>query len=331
MPSINSMSDKLKKLSMFISEFYTDMTIYIRNCGVSPMQDATKRRYYKLLIEAHALEKGLSLASPRPLFGRAKITFLMNELDRYDLSYSKFPAEMVLGVFQTYLSRHREKGISDPLLNDIEAYISKSSSAITFAQNGGLRHFDTAYTFDSLKPQSFLTSRFSNRAMSKAPVSADKIAEAITIAQSAPSQCNRQATHAHFYQGHDKISELLSLQSGASGFAQDVGNLFVITCDLAAWGGAQQRNQLYIDGALFSMSLIYALHAAGIATCPLNLAVRNRQEKNIKTAGDIPQDQRLIMMIAVGAPLEDNGFKAAASPRRPALEMFHMHSLKLEG
>jgi nitroreductase len=105
-----------------------------------------------------------------------------------------------------------------------------------------------------------------------------------------------------------------------------VGNLFVVSCDLAAWGGAQQRNQLYVDGALFSMALIYALHAAGIATCPLNLAVRNTQEKRIKAAAGIPQDQRLIMMIAVGTPIGDGGFKAAASPRRDTAEMLHIHA-----
>jgi nitroreductase len=325
MPSLSSAVDKAKKLSMFVSEFYADMTTYIRYCGVSPMQDATKRRYYKLLIEAHALEKGLSLKSPRPLFGRSKLAFLMKELERYDLSYSLFPAEMAAGVFDTYVRTHREQNISDPLLDELEGYISKLSTSVELVRSGGLRHFETAYEFNNLMPQSFLTSRFSNRAMSKEPLSCDVIADAVQVAQATPSQCNRQAAQAHFYQDSIKIAELLALQGGANGFAQDVGNLLVISCDLSAWGGAQQRNQVYVDGALFSMSLIYALHAAGVATCPLNLAVRNKREKSIKTAGDIPQDQRLIMMIAVGTPLEDNGFKAAASPRRPKSEVFHIH------
>ncbi|MBT0958238.1 nitroreductase family protein [Alphaproteobacteria bacterium KMM 3653] len=315
---------------MFLSEFFSDMAVYMRYSGVSPMQDETKRRYYKILIEAHALEKGLSLQNPRALFGRDKIDFLMREVKRYDTSFSVFPVEMVIGAFETYIKMHKDLGVANEMLDDMEKFCSEQLAAFELTTSGGLRHFETAYKKSDMTPASFLTSRFSNRAMSKEKLGVDAICEVVKIAQAAPSQCNRQASQVHFFQDQAQIDELLQLQGGANGFSQDVGNLFVISCDLSAWGGAQQRNQVFVDGSLFSMALIYALHAAGIAACPLNLAVRSKKEKTIKRVAGIPQDQRLIMMIAAGKALGQGGYKAAASPRRPSEEVLHIHSPAVE-
>lgn len=325
MSKIGSAIDKSRKLGLFVTEFTQDMALYFRRCGVSPMQDATSKRYYKLLIEAHAVEKGLSLANPRDLFGLAKVRFLMRELKLYDMARSPFPAEMTLGVLRTYVQVHRAKGVENAILDEIEDFTASFLADNQVDLRGGLRHFEAAYDPESLRPAEFLSSRFSNRIVDSEPLDLKAIEQAVSIAQTAPSQCNRQASQAHFFQDREQISKLLALQSGASGFSETVGNLFVISCDLPAWGGAQQRNQLYVDGSLFAMALIYALHAQGIATCPLNLAVTNRKERAIKIAGKIPAGQRLIMMIAVGRPHTESGLKAAASPRRSLTEVLHIH------
>ena len=91
-----------------------------------------------------------------------------------------------------------------------------------------------------------------------------------------------------------------------------------------AWGGPQQRNQLYVDGGLFSMNLMLAAHGLGLASCPLNLAVTNDVERRIKQAGGIPANERVIMMIAVGVPVTE-GRKAAKSPRRALSEILTVH------
>jgi len=319
------MFDKFRKLSGFATEFFYDMVSYVRYCGISPMQDANLRRSYKILIEAHALEKGLSLSDPRPFFGTAKIRFLMAELDKYSDAPSTLQHTMVAGVLNAYLDTHRNWGLDAPILAEIEAYTTARPIKSKEVAAGGLRHLPGAYDHTGRTPSEFLASRFSNRELSDSPLDIKQIETLVALAQTAPSQCNRQSSHAHFYQDRQQIKRLLELQGGASGFAERVGNLFVIASDLAAWGGAQQRNQPYVDGALFAMSLLYACHANGIAACPLNLAISHRQDRRIKQAGDIPVDQRLTMMIAVGAPKDANHPKAAGSPRRPVAEVFHPH------
>ena len=326
MSKLSSILEKAEKLSRFGKEFWRDMTTYVRYCGVSPWQDANKKRMYKLLIETHALEKGLSLHNPRPLFGKTKIDFVEKELDRYDIKDSPLPAQMVLGALGTYVTLHRARGIEDPALGGIEDYVTRKVAELGISPHGGLRHYDTAYSdVESLAPEAFLRSRFSSRTFADEKLDPELVTRIVELAQCAPSQCNRQSSHAHFYQSPEKIAALLKLQGGSTGFAQDVRNLFVITSDLAAWGGAQQRNQLYVDGSLFSMALIYGAHAQGIATCPLNLAVTNAREREIKQTGGIPMDQRVIMMIAVGKPLSTTMIAAASSPRRAVSEILHFN------
>ncbi|MOA51969.1 hypothetical protein D3C78_1751860 [compost metagenome] len=81
-----------------------------------------------------------------------------------------------------------------------------------------------------------------------------------------------------------------------------------------------------MDGALFAMTFIYACHAERIATCPLNLAINNATEIKIKTAGQIPESERLVVMIAFGNTIPGD-LTAAMSPRRDISEILHIHDV----
>lgn len=327
MQLVSSSFEKISKVSSLFIEFLQDMAVFIRYSGISPLQNKQRKLYYKLLIEAHTLEKGLSLAAPRPLFGRQKIEFLIKSLDRYDPSLSLMPVEMILGAFNSYIKFHRDLGVSDPMLDRMESWAELKQKTTSASPSGGLRMFRVPYEgISTMTPSSFLLSRFSNRRFSPDRLPHEVVTAIVGNARFAPSQCNRQSTHAHFYQDQEKIRALLELQGGSAGFSQDITNLFVITSELSAWGGAQQRNQPFVDGALFCMSLIYFMHASGVATCPLNLAITNSRERKIKSEAGIPMDQRVIMMIAVGYPVSAEIVSAAASPRRDTAEILHFHN-----
>ena len=129
----------------------------------------------------------------------------------------------------------------------------------------------------------------------------------------------------HAYQDPARIRELLALQGGSRGFAESVGNLFVVSSEICAWGGPGQRNQAYVDGALFAMCLMFACRSMGWGACPLNLAINHKTESAIRSVGGIPAGERLIMMIAFGEPLAPDT-KVAFSPRRPAAEIATLHA-----
>jgi nitroreductase len=318
------MFDKLLKVAGIFSEAFRDAVLFLRFNSYSPFVDPSRRAFYKILIEAHTIEKGLSLPNPKPLFGRDKIRFVMNALSRYDIRHSPIPAHMSLGALDAYVNFHAKAGLSDPLLDEISGYLKAWEAKLPRPWKGGTRDYSfLGQPLNNL--QQLMASRSSIRTMRSTPLHPDRILEAIALAQLAPSQCNRQSSRVHAYQDPALIQQLLSLQGGSRGFAETVGNLFVVSSEICAWGGPGQRNQAYVDGALFAMCLMFACRSMGWGACPLNLAIDHKTEAAIRRTGGIPAGERLIMMIAFGEPVAPDT-KVAFSPRRPAAEIATLHA-----
>jgi len=318
------MFSKLAKVAGIFSEALRDAGLFLRFNSYSPFADKSRRAFYKIIIEAHTIEKGLSLPNPKLLFGKDKVRFVMNALSRYDLAHSAVPAHMSLGALEAYVNFHAKAGASDPLLDEIAGYLHSWEAKLPKPWKGGTREV----SFNGQPPnglQQLMASRSSIRALQSAPLPPEQIVEAIALAQLAPSQCNRQSSRVHAYQNPVDIRELLALQGGSRGFADSVGNLFVVSSEICAWGGPGQRNQAYVDGALFAMCLMFACRSMGWGACPLNLAIDHKTEDAIRRAGDIPAGERLIMMIAFGEPIAPDT-RVAFSPRRPTAEIATLHA-----
>lgn len=302
------------KVFGFITEYATDMWLFMRHNSHSPLEDKNRKDFFQTIILTHTIEKGLSLEHPRPMFGRAKIAALLGQLRSYSTTNSMFPLGMANGALAAYRDfnvRNGEK--DDPTLEEIGKHLETQKAQLA-GRTGGVKYTSTSPSALHGGAVEFLRSRASCRMFTSEALPRDLIADVLILAQTAPSQCNRQSSRAHFYQDRDQIEQLLNIQKGAAGFSENVGNLFIITSEITAWGGPQQRNQLYIDGGLYSMQLILACHAHGIVSCPLNLAVTNAKEREIKKVGAIKPGERLIMMLAVGKAAVAT-FKAASSPR----------------
>ncbi|OSZ71334.1 nitroreductase family protein [Hydrogenophaga sp. IBVHS1] len=317
------MLNKLVKVAGIFSEAMRDAVLFLRFNSYSPFADKSKRAFYKIIIEAHTIEKGLSLRHPKMLFGKDKIRFVMAALSRYDLQHSPVPAHMSLGALDAYVNFHARAGMSDPFLDEITGYLKGWEARLPKPWKGGTRD----YSFQTQPPgslQHLIASRSSVRTLRSSPIDPDRIVEAISLAQMAPSQCNRQSSRVHTYRDPALIKELLALQGGSRGFSESVGNLFVVSSEICAWGGPGQRNQGYVDGALFAMCLLLACRSMGWGACPLNLAIDHKTESAIRRVGGIPAGERLIMMIAFGEPVAPET-TVAFSPRRPAAEIVTVH------
>ena len=103
-------------------------------------------------------------------------------------------------------------------------------------------------------------------------------------------------------------------QNGNAGFGDDADKVLIVTVELKDFRGPKERNQAYIDGGLFSMSLIYAMHSLGIGTCALNLSLNHKDELELLREAEIPHSEIAIMMIAIGKIPEQ--FYVADSARR---------------
>jgi nitroreductase len=168
----------------------------------------------------------------------------------------------------------------------------------------------------------FLTSRHSVRDFDQRPVDRALLEEAVRLAAYAPSVCNRQGYRAYLFDDRDDIARILSMHSGSRGFSARVPALFVVTFDIRAFEDTLERNQGWIDGGLFSMMLLLALHGLGLGAVPLNWSRRNGATERLRKVAALPDHDNVVMLIATGHPAE--GYRVARSTRRPLSQILRV-------
>lgn len=97
-----------------------------------------------------------------------------------------------------------------------------------------------------------------------------------------------------------KVRPLLTHQNGNKGFRNSINNILVVTGKLSYMRNPFERHQIYIDGGLFSMSLIYALHSLKLGVCPLNWCANIKNDIEVRKILNLPRDEEIIMFLVVG-------------------------------
>lgn len=289
---------ELANLGFILIEYIFDFFRAIKWSKSSPLCPKEKKYYYEIILLAHTVEKGLSITNPRMKFGKEKISKLLDFLDGYDFNWDLFPIEKSYGCLNEYIKLHEKNNVDlENLGLRIKSFLNKCKKN-NLSTKGG-----TKIIIPDLKNYTFeegLLSRYSSRQYEPKIVMEETLNKIINIALRTPSQCNRQSGRIHYYSNKAQIDKLLKLQGGAEGFREDVYNLFIITSDMSAWSGFKARSQAYVDGSLLSMQVLDACFSLNISSCPLNLAISNKRELQICKEGNIPTNERLIMMISFG-------------------------------
>lgn len=161
-------------------------------------------------------------------------------------------------------------------------------------------------------PEQFFASRHSVRNFSDETVDDEVLDRAVAMAIGSPSVCNRQPWQVRFLRGEDVCSARL-FQNGNRGI-DPIPVLAVVTVDSRMFSGRGERNQGWIEGGIFSTSLVYALHALGLDTCMLNMSVPNAVARRLRAEIDIADHDFVVMMIAIGHGAE--GARVPRSARR---------------
>jgi len=169
-------------------------------------------------------------------------------------------------------------------------------------------------------PEDFFFSRFTLREFKDETVDENTIQRAINLAIKSPSVCNRQPWHVYHITDKELKRKALKYQAGNRGFGEKIPNLIIITTDLRAFMPGQEHYQHWIDGGMFSMSFIWALHSLGIASCCLNWSQSPSNDKAFRELININPAHTVTMMIAVGRPDSEN--IVCSSERRPLQEVY---------
>lgn len=271
------------------------------------------------LIKAyHRIEKGLALREPRPGFGRDAVdTVLADVAQLLDAGAGGLSIVRALNTLDEYVRFNRRAGSDLSWLEPRLAALRARAAGLPAVTDGGTVEVTREQIHAAARHDmsAFFAHRYSVRQFSDQPVDPGLIRQAVLMAQKTPSVCNRESGTVYAAYDARRRAELLALQNGNRGFGDQAGCVLVVTARLDTLLSVGERYQGWIDGGLYAMSLVYALHALGLGSCCLNWSVEPEADVQFKRLAGIPADQQVIMLIAVGHLPER--LRVAQSPRRP--------------
>lgn len=263
-----------------------------------------------IAADAHKIEKGLALETPRPGFGKAVIRRLIENVEAF---HGAFGAEQITriaaNVLIAYCDFNKEHGAGDAALErQVTALARRAEALDCTTAEGGVKQVSRASILARANTpgiDGFFASRHSVRHFSGEPVSLSAIENAVRIALHTPSVCNRQSWKVYAYLDEKDRKEVLACQQGNRGFGDSAGGALVVTADQATFFSYGERNQAWVDGGMFAMSLVYGLHAHGLGTCCLNWCAELKHDRQLRRLIGLPDSEVVIMMIAVGCLPEE--------------------------
>jgi nitroreductase len=271
----------------------------------------------RIIKAYHRVEKGLALSAPRPGFGADAIASLIQDLGAYRQRFGDdHIVRRGLQTLAEYQVFNLGMGTMVPEVARLLSSCAYSAGQPGEAEGGTMEVTRAGiHAAARIDLNTFFQSRYSIRQFSAEAVAETLIEQAIRMAQKTPSVCNREAGRVFLVADKQRAAELLAHQNGNRGFGEQADKLLVITASLDCFLTVGERYQCWIDGGLFAMSLIYALHSLGLGSCCLNWSVEPQTDSAFKRAAGIPEDQAIIMLLAVGHLPER--FRVAISARRP--------------
>lgn len=296
-----------------LANYGYDLQRFLRWSSVAGL--ASEQQALRAWIDAdyHKIEKALALKSPRPGFGKVVIDRLLEALQRYLAEYgADRSTQIAIGVLEAYAHFNREHGVD---VSSLERQLERLRQRCASNGEGGVRHVrrEEILAAAQIDLEPFFFSRYSVRHFSDEPVEPELIERAVYLASKTPTVCNRQSLKVHAYFETD-CQRVLACQMGNSGFGDQIKVALVVTADSRTFFSVGERNQGWIDGGLFSMSLVYALHSLGLGSCCLNWSVEKEYDRKLKSTTDIQPWEMVIMMIGVGKLPES--LRVAQSPRK---------------
>lgn len=275
----------------------------------------------------HRIEKGLALPEPRPGFGAQAANQLIEELSTYIDAYGADEVTRVaLNAMNEYLDFNHGCGVTvdATIMDGITRMLVRQGDIASACRVGGTREVtrEEIHAVAARDLEHFFQSRFSVRQFSDRKVDLALIEKAAAMAQKTPSVCNREAGRVAVISDKALMNRAFSHQNGNRGFGDRADKLLIVAADLACFLNVGERYQAWIDGGMYAMSVVYALHSLGLGTCCLNWSVEPEADRALRADLELPQQWVVIMMIAVGHLPER--FTVAQSPRRPLSEVFRI-------
>lgn len=271
---------------------------------------------FNILIDTHIIEKGLSHESIRYNFGSAPLKRLAENLDNLILNNMTDTPEFkyAISTLSEYYKLHNESNAG------VDTFVKIMGDDITlFIINNQVNYGGTFILDKKLKEDNkninfgeLAENRFTIRNFDGSKVPEYKITEVINLAIKSPSACNRQSSRVLIVKNEARIKQILEIQEGFRGYVLP-SVLLVTVVDMRAYSNYSDRHMAYVDGGLFTMSIIYGIEFEGLGACLLNTAFSKKKDSTIRSILKMDKAERFVSIIAVGNLKDEN--KVAKSYR----------------
>ncbi len=309
----------VKYLYRAIPDYYYDLKRFYKYASNQGVKDSEEKYIGHIVKRYHVIEKGLTMPSPRLGFGKEVVLDLINLCNQYIDIYGTTNVQLhnAIAVLLAYIEFHKDKSftIAENIVTAIKLLSQRVNNSDVLPQQQ--IHITKEEYFNDIDKsfEAFSNSRKSVRNYASKDLPIEKILKAIELARNTPTSCNRQSNRIYIYTNQQKIQEILKLQGGSRGFLELANKLIIVTNELGVYESTRERKQGYIDGGIYTMNLLYALHYNKMACCVLNCCNSKRNDIEIRNKANIKETEELIVMIACGEAIEN--FEIASSPRIP--------------
>lgn len=288
---------------------HIDVARFSRTASLSVFDEGLDRIGARIMYNVHALEKGLARNfGARSGFGRKALSDLNDALVMYVRhGYSRDGFVFIEGVsvIGRYRELHDRRGFDASFLEQIiDPTFLAASERPTAAGTKTIRRSDK----EGNAQKGFYElaqGRSSVREFSGEDIDHGKVLRALDNAAKTPSVCNRQGWKVYWLTDKDLIAQVLHHQRGF-GYPQMPEVLLVITVLNSAFLSPVERNEAFVDGGLFAMSVMYGLESEGLAAVPLNAMMYAKDQRAVRDLVQIDDAGMIAMFIAVGAFLEES-------------------------
>lgn len=302
-----------------IANYYYDFQRFFKYSATTNPYQTKDRHQGRITAHYHQIEKGLALKNTKVGFGKNVVWHLITMLESYQKQYGMDElSQIALNTLFSYYQFNLENGLKD--LNLYERLLQLSKAIPNQEQStkaGGVIEVsrENLQQAAQINFREFVNTRHSIRNFDpNNNISLNLIQDAVSMALKTPSVCNRQTWKVYVFSDENSKRNILSHQNGNRGFGNTASKILIVTSDLNYFMSASERNQCFIDGGMFAMSLIYGLHSLGVGTCCLNWSADYQRDLALKSEAKISNCESIIMMIAVGHMPEL--FAVASSPRK---------------
>ncbi|MBR8712931.1 nitroreductase family protein [Porphyromonas levii] len=272
-----------------------------------------------LTLFYHGIEKGFLHDNIRPYFAKEKVISLLKILSDKKIDEShcqRCHLQSAAANLCNYFDWHKANGyvldyFSQEQYDQLKSHMITPLPSIKESSREEYLSRTKSPFFD------FAKSRSSVREFSEALVPHDVLENVINLANTAPSVCNRQGVSVIIVEDKLKIQKILDIQKGLAGYTS-ISQLVVLKSNRSYFYSPGERNQLYIDGGIYLMNLLYAFHYYGIAACTAHWGLLNDADNKMEDLLGLSPAEQVICIVSFGYPKET--VKSTLSLRRKANE-----------